>query len=222
MIEPSTKYHENWLTVTGRMTEMIGHHIEKLKKYPGPILDWGCSFGVSTREIADLLGGNTKIIGLDRSLDRLLGTDTNKRLLKAVRRDELNTLLAKDLPVSYVCGDGYYPLFADESFGLIFMMNNISELLENGKLTQQELIQILETNLKTLKTGGACIIGTTTGAINTLIFIEKNPNELYEVKQIIEKDDELKESNDGISYIADQIKMAMTVLNSKEKLASKA
>lgn len=179
-------YHKPWLTYYGRMRTMLEKHLDVINVHAGLALDWGCSFGMSTREIADLFHGQVHVIGLDNRAERLTGDDDNYRLMMSIRPTEAQNLLAKKLPVTFYCGDGYNPPFAPEIFEVIFMMNNLFELMRAENISQDQLISILKNNLALVKVNGKILIGSNAGMCSAILAIKKNDRGQLSYEKIID------------------------------------
>jgi SAM-dependent methyltransferase len=214
-------YHKPDLTYAGRMEQILGKFIDGFEITHGPVLDWGCSYGLSTRELALLLGGNIPLVGLEVSLGRLTLADPKFRSMFNINPDETKKLLNADLPIQFVCGDGYFPPFKSSTFEAIFMLNNLTELLLKYALRPDEVEGILERNMRILKDGGQLIIGSS-GAGDLLIKIRKNNRAGHIVQQLQTETaaarQERSEANrmyEGL--VIDQITTAIEKLNNKQK-----
>lgn len=171
--------HDPALTYPGRMSRMLSQHLDTQMNYSsGRALDWGCSYGISTRELSELFHGNINFVGIDIDETRLIGIEQATDAMKALLKTGEPTTYETPVP-DFVAADGYLPPFANKSFELIFMLNNLTELLKKSRITQKQLQTILERNLAILKVDGTLVIGTNAGLYTLLVFIKKTSDHTY-------------------------------------------
>ncbi|MDE1865292.1 MAG: class I SAM-dependent methyltransferase [Candidatus Micrarchaeota archaeon] len=134
----SEGYHNNEFTYYGRVKAEFGDSTPVLKE-GSRVLDWGCSVGVTTIELANLHKG-CEVTGLEvrgylkcftdhiiaqvKADPSYLGNRIPPELRRAIKVPE--RLL---LPKEFLVADGFKAPFPDHSFDAVYCMNNLYYVL---------------------------------------------------------------------------------------------
>lgn len=148
-------YGGNWAdTKYGRIGEALGSHIPIVKS--GRILDWGCSTGLASEELAQKYPG-IEVIGIDD----IVGL--SKKMKENRRRAKL------------LIADGYVMPFRDESFEAVFCSNNLYYVARDFNITEAQII--FRELMRVIKKNGYLVVS---GATILNYFSESETKEGYE------------------------------------------
>lgn len=178
-------YHNQVDSYYGRVSMSLG----RFKSDVGPegmVLDWGCSKGFTTIELANIY--DCKVIGIDvrgylrRLIDHTLDKAKNDSgyLLRHVPpglKSKIKVPKRLRLPSSFVMADGFKAPFSDGTFDAVYCMNNIYYVLAfmHRDVARQRMEQVS----RLVKNGGHLIItgngiGDADSNINSFIFRKRN------------------------------------------------
>jgi len=176
---PEKGYHTASRCYYGRVAETFGRNLPRIKQ--ARILDFGCSIGWTTIELANLYP-DSSVIGIDirrySILDALQNRDrTKKEGIVAEFRDILvgNHLVYRPClktPDHFFIADGFHAPFKAETFEAVFCMNNIYYIVSHAEkqLATERLNQIA----RLVKPGGFLLIsGCSTDLENDYIILKK-------------------------------------------------
>ena len=139
-----------WLTTStfdGRVEETFGKSLPRLGA--GAILDFGCSEGRTTEEIQKLY-----------PLAHVTGMDINPGQIKKA--------IEKRRKGKFILADGYSAYFPDESFDLVFCMNNIGFAI--GLEDEVECRRVLSPITPLIRQKGHLLVSN----IDSYVILQKN------------------------------------------------
>ena len=120
-------YHIAGGTYPNRVGKTFGKDLPKIRR--GRILDWGCSIGQTTIDLATLYPDAT-VLGIDINPRNLCLSDesvSDARQGFARLGDHVIKCPGKEykIPAGFILGDGFKPPFPDNTFNAVFCMNNL-------------------------------------------------------------------------------------------------
>lgn len=135
-------YHLATYTFKGRVTRSLKNLLPEIDG--GNILDWGCSQGMTTREISEIY-----------PTSNVIGIDLNPEAIQRAR--SLNEGIGN---LEFVVGDGYDHNFENIKFDAVFAMNNLVYGFEKIYHYEKELARVRKSiqHIGSLVKNGGCLI----------------------------------------------------------------
>lgn len=166
-------YHEATITSTDRVKEDFGHLLPSEVMLPdeATILDWGCSRGCTTVELAYMFGPNVNATGLDIN-HRVLGRGRDYAAAVFAARSSAPSAAKVWLldRVSFILGDGYDTSHAPGPYDAVFAMNNLYPVM--GDMDDTELTcAVRAVSSRVAEDGYLCISGRYSGVVHAFIFL---------------------------------------------------
>ncbi len=188
MLSGSFEYHPSSLTSYDRVAQTFGgNRLRNLGIPPGKILDIGCSTGLTTVEIASLLGPQYQIQGIDIQKS-VIGTRGNEAIERYNSQSRLNPRLSavSKSQVNFEVGDGYKPAYTPDTFSAVFAMNNFwFQFVKDTGMSLEMKKEIMKRVESVIKPGGFFLISRNTERISEpgigLVF-EKLATQPYDMK----------------------------------------
>lgn len=167
-------YHRPNLTWPGRVEQTFGvQTLQSLNQIvnEGNILEIGTAAGFTTQELVDIFGSNVNVFGID--VEDFSGERMHERknMYQDLGKQKAHSFPKVDKYPTFIQADGYFPPFADNSFKVVFNMNNLYQVIEGFKLSPDELKTTIAKILDILKPHGFfCLSGSWAGILPYIIF----------------------------------------------------